>query len=159
MPGSLQIIFFDVTCSPTMFWAVMTICSRSGGAVESSFLSLRSEMKKLKIVHCSLCSFSMMIKWANDGLLQANDCKMLVNDGEMLVNNGIKKSLVYCVDQKTKTNRIKHCQLIFFSLLLKTGINKVWSTVDQKKKTQSRPTVFKHCQLIFTHSLTQNWNK
>jgi len=29
-----------------------------------------------------------MVKWANDGLLQANDGKMLVNDGEMLVNNG-----------------------------------------------------------------------
>ena len=28
----------------------------------------------------------MMVKWANDGLLQANDGEMLVNDGEMLVN-------------------------------------------------------------------------
>ena len=36
----------------------------------------------------SRCSFSMMVKWANDGLLQANDGKMLVNDGEMLVNDG-----------------------------------------------------------------------
>ena len=30
----------------------------------------------------------MMVKWANDGLLQANDGKMLVNAGEMLVNDG-----------------------------------------------------------------------
>ena len=30
----------------------------------------------------------MMVKWANDGLLQANDGKMLVNDGEMLANDG-----------------------------------------------------------------------
>ena len=30
----------------------------------------------------------MLIKWANDGLLQANDGKLLVNDGEMLVNDG-----------------------------------------------------------------------
>ena len=29
-----------------------------------------------------------MVKWANDGLLQANDGKMLVNDGELLVNDG-----------------------------------------------------------------------
>ena len=29
-----------------------------------------------------------MVKWVNDGLLQANDGKMLVNDGEMLVNDG-----------------------------------------------------------------------
>ena len=36
----------------------------------------------------SWCSFSMMVKWANDGLPQANDGKMLVNDGEMLVNDG-----------------------------------------------------------------------
>ena len=36
----------------------------------------------------SWCSFSMMVKWANDGLLQANDGKMLVNDVEMLVNDG-----------------------------------------------------------------------
>ena len=36
----------------------------------------------------SWCSFSMMVKCANDGLLQANDVKMLVNDGEMLVNDG-----------------------------------------------------------------------
>ena len=28
--------------------------------------------------HYSRCSFSMMVKWANEGLLQANDCKMLV---------------------------------------------------------------------------------
>ena len=30
----------------------------------------------------------MMVKWANDGILQANDGKMLGNDGEMLVNDG-----------------------------------------------------------------------
>ena len=30
----------------------------------------------------------MMVKWANDALLQANDDKMLVNDGQMLVNDG-----------------------------------------------------------------------
>ena len=38
--------------------------------------------------HWSWCSFSMMVRWANDGLPQANDGKMLVNDGEMLVNDG-----------------------------------------------------------------------
>ena len=36
----------------------------------------------------SRCSFSMMVKWSNDGWLQANDGKMLVDDGEMLVNDG-----------------------------------------------------------------------
>ena len=43
----------------------------------------------------SRCSFSMMVKLANDGLLQAADGKILVNydkilvsDGEMLVNAG-----------------------------------------------------------------------
>ena len=36
----------------------------------------------------SWCSFSMMVKWANDGLLQANEGKMLANDGETLVNDG-----------------------------------------------------------------------
>ena len=30
----------------------------------------------------------MMVKWANDGLLQANNGKMHVNDGEMFVNDG-----------------------------------------------------------------------
>ena len=30
----------------------------------------------------------MMVKWANDGSLQANDGKILVNDGEMIVNYG-----------------------------------------------------------------------
>ena len=34
------------------------------------------------------CSISTMVKWANDGLLQANNGKMLVNDGEKLVNDG-----------------------------------------------------------------------
>ena len=29
----------------------------------------------------------MVVKWANDGLLQAYNGKMLVNDGEMLVND------------------------------------------------------------------------
>ena len=38
--------------------------------------------------HYNRCSFSMMVKRANDYLLQANDGKMLVNDGEMLVNDG-----------------------------------------------------------------------
>ena len=37
---------------------------------------------------CSRCSFSMMVKLANDGLLQANNGNMLVNDGEMPVNDG-----------------------------------------------------------------------
>ena len=36
----------------------------------------------------SRCIFSMMVKWMNDGWLQANDGKMLVDDGEMLVNDG-----------------------------------------------------------------------
>ena len=36
----------------------------------------------------SRCSFSIMVKWANDGILQANDGKMLVNDGEMLIDDG-----------------------------------------------------------------------
>ena len=30
----------------------------------------------------------MMVKCANDGLLQANDGEVLINDGEMLVNDG-----------------------------------------------------------------------
>ena len=30
----------------------------------------------------------MMVRWANDGVLQANATKMLVNDCEMLVNDG-----------------------------------------------------------------------
>ena len=30
----------------------------------------------------------MMVKWANDGLLQANDGKKLVNVGETVVNDG-----------------------------------------------------------------------
>ena len=33
----------------------------------------------------SRCSFSMMVKWANDGILQVNDGEMLVNDGERSV--------------------------------------------------------------------------
>ena len=36
----------------------------------------------------SRCIFSMMVKWANDFLLQANASKMLFDDGEMLVNDG-----------------------------------------------------------------------
>ena len=36
----------------------------------------------------SRCSFSMMVKGANDGLIKTNDGEMLVNDGEMLVNVG-----------------------------------------------------------------------
>ena len=34
------------------------------------------------------CSFSMMVKWVNYGLLQSNDGKMHVNDDQMLVNGG-----------------------------------------------------------------------
>ena len=38
--------------------------------------------------HISRCSFSIMVKWTNDGLLQANASKILVNDGLMLANDG-----------------------------------------------------------------------
>ena len=37
----------------------------------------------------------MMVKWANDGLLQANDGKMHVNNGEMQVNDGEMSVLPY----------------------------------------------------------------
>ena len=37
---------------------------------------------------CSRCNFSLMVRRANNGLLQANVTKMLVNDVEMLVNDG-----------------------------------------------------------------------
>ena len=37
----------------------------------------------------------MMVKLANDGLLQANDGKMLVKDGEMLVNDGDKYMIIH----------------------------------------------------------------
>ena len=30
----------------------------------------------------------MMVRWANDGLLQTNATKMLVNNGEMLIIDG-----------------------------------------------------------------------
>ena len=40
------------------------------------------------IAQYSRCSFSMMVKLANGGLLQANACKMLVYDSELLVNDG-----------------------------------------------------------------------
>ena len=46
------------------------------------------EISSFKLVQCSRCSFSMMVKWVNDGLLQANDGKMLINDGEVIVNDG-----------------------------------------------------------------------
>ena len=40
---------------------------------------------QLSIMHLSSlysrCSFSMMVKWENDGLHQANDGEMLDNDG------------------------------------------------------------------------------
>ena len=40
------------------------------------------------IMYISLCRVSMMVKWANDGLLQTYDGKMLVNDADMPVNDG-----------------------------------------------------------------------
>ena len=51
-------------------------------------LEMLMMMHSLRFTHNSQCSFSMMFKWTNYGLLQANDGKMLVNDGEMLVNDG-----------------------------------------------------------------------
>ena len=39
----------------------------------------------LRVSHCSRCSFSMMVKWANDGLLQVNDGKNALNGREMSV--------------------------------------------------------------------------
>ena len=42
---------------------------------------------RLVALYISRCSFSMMVKWPNYGLLQANDGKILAIDGEMLVND------------------------------------------------------------------------
>ena len=39
-------------------------------------------------IQFSRCSFSMMVRWVNEGVLQAYATKMLVNNGEMLVNDG-----------------------------------------------------------------------
>ena len=47
------------------------------------------------------CSFSMMVKWAKDGLLQANDGKMFVINGEMLVNGGEMSALTSISLKKT----------------------------------------------------------
>ena len=41
-----------------------------------------------KLALCSRCSFSMMVKLANDGKMLINDGEMLVNDGEILVSDG-----------------------------------------------------------------------
>ena len=60
----------------------------------SEFISTRFSGMGCRLYICAItsyysrCSFSMMVKWAIDGLLQANDCKMLVNDDEILVNDG-----------------------------------------------------------------------
>ena len=48
----------------------------------------RDAIIAMQCTYYSWCSFSMMVKWANGGLLQANDGEMLVNDVEMLVNDG-----------------------------------------------------------------------
>ena len=48
-------------------------------------ISLNDNNLSLRDDQYSRCSFSMMVKCANDGLLKANDGQMLVNDGEMSV--------------------------------------------------------------------------
>ena len=41
----------------------------------------------------------MMVKWADDGLLQANASKMRVSDSEMLVNDGeMNIYIIYTLD-------------------------------------------------------------
>ena len=53
---------------------------------KKNYFTVFSENRVLQLpVYCSRCSFSMMVKLANDGLLQVNDGKMIVNDGEMTV--------------------------------------------------------------------------
>ena len=66
--------------SPIGGWGVSTPPPQRGGQ------SLGDKSPKKFPSLNSRCSFSMMVKRANDGLLQANDGKMLVNDGEMLGN-------------------------------------------------------------------------
>ena len=36
----------------------------------------------------------MMVKWANDGLLQANDGEMLVNDGEKSIWSNTRFTII-----------------------------------------------------------------
>ena len=43
----------------------------------------------------SRCSLSMMVKWANEGLLLANDGKMIVYDGQMLFNDDEMSVYIY----------------------------------------------------------------
>ena len=51
--------------------------------------------------HCSLCGFSMMVKWAYDGWLPDNASKMLVNDGQMrafYTNISLKLTIIASFD-------------------------------------------------------------
>ena len=62
----------------------------------------------------------MMVKWANDGLLQANDGQMVVNDGEMLVNDGEMSVWSYThfsiIDEPFTSINDHHLTSIFLSL-------------------------------------------
>ena len=66
----------------------------------------------------------MMVKWGNDGVLQANDGKMLVkdgemldNDGEMLVNDGDKYMIIHSFHHSGCTMYTVHC--IHFTIIIK----------------------------------------
>ena len=61
---------------------------RASGFYHNLFLKLERRVIASPSLLYSRCSFLMMVKLANDGLLQADDGKMLVNYGKMLVSYG-----------------------------------------------------------------------
>ena len=84
----------DAPLSPLIFFSI------DGPLGGSSLFSVQSPPSLLKIYLVvrplsSRCSFSMMVKWANDGKMLVNDGEMLVNDGEMLVNDGEMSMIIH----------------------------------------------------------------
>ena len=78
--NDLSILFVCSKLSQIQLRVIIALSTR----VVNSFLRYTLN----QVTNWSRCSFSMMVKWANDGLLKANATKMLVNDVEMLINDG-----------------------------------------------------------------------
>ena len=92
--GNLNILKYTQFLIPYRF-TVFTYTDKQQGLRKHTFFSCLTPLpRKIKRelnpdkapLNSSRCSFSMMVKWANVGLVQAYDGEMLINDGKMLIN-------------------------------------------------------------------------
>ena len=103
-----------------------------------------SGFEQWKSSPCSRCSISIVVRRANDGVLQANDDKILVNDDEMIVNDG--KMIVNDGKMLVNDGEMSIWSYTHFTIINEHLVALAWSTPS-----------FAHLTIIEKLHLLQLW--